>query len=118
MGITDRQRERAEKAQWEAAKDGSSQIRLVAGPGTGKSCIFPYRAQRSIARFGEAKKYGWSEEKARHYAMPEREDFGAFVKRRGVARILSVAPNTTSRDQGAAAGAKASAIALPTRSHR
>lgn len=37
MGITDRQRERTEKAQWEAAKDGSDQIRLVAGPGTGKS---------------------------------------------------------------------------------
>jgi hypothetical protein len=26
---------------------------------------------------------GWSEEKARHYAVPEREDFGAYVKRRG-----------------------------------
>ena len=34
-------------------------------------------------RFGEAKEYGWSEEKARHYAVPEREDFGAYVKRRG-----------------------------------
>ena len=43
----------------------------------------PYRAQRGIARFGEAKEYGWSEEKARHYAVPEREDFGAYVKRRG-----------------------------------
>jgi FMN reductase [NAD(P)H] len=45
--------------------------------------IFPYRAQRNVARFGEAKEYGWSEEKARHYAVPEREDFGAYVKRRG-----------------------------------
>jgi hypothetical protein len=51
--------------------------------------IFPSRAQRNVARFGEAKEYGWSEEKARHYAMPEREDFGAYVKRRGVARIWS-----------------------------
>jgi len=42
-----------------------------------------YRAQRNVARFGEAKEYGWSEEKARHYAVPEREDFGAYVKRRG-----------------------------------
>lgn len=45
--------------------------------------IFPYRAQRNVARFGEAKEYGWSEEKARHYAAPERADFGAYVKRRG-----------------------------------
>src|SRR5262247_3931141 len=45
--------------------------------------IFPYRAQRNVARFGEAKEYGWSEDKARHYAVPEGEDFGAYVKRRG-----------------------------------
>ncbi|MEZ5854054.1 MAG: nitroreductase family protein [Hyphomicrobiaceae bacterium] len=45
--------------------------------------IFPYRSQRNVARFGEAKEYGWSEEKARHYAVPERADFGAYVKRRG-----------------------------------
>ena len=43
--------------------------------------IFPYRAQRNVACFGEAKEYGWSEDKARHYAVPEREDFGAYVKR-------------------------------------
>jgi nitroreductase len=45
--------------------------------------IFPYRSQRNVARFGEARDYGWSEEKARHYALPERADFGAYVKRRG-----------------------------------
>jgi nitroreductase/FMN reductase [NAD(P)H] len=45
--------------------------------------IFPYRAQRNVARFGTSPDYGWSEEKARHYAMPERADFGAYVKRRG-----------------------------------
>lgn len=45
--------------------------------------IFPYRSQRNVARFGEAPEYGWSEEKARHYAVPERADFGAYVKRRG-----------------------------------
>jgi nitroreductase/FMN reductase [NAD(P)H] len=43
----------------------------------------PYRAQRNVARFGETKPYGWSEEKARHYASPERADFGAFVRRIG-----------------------------------
>lgn len=40
----------------------------------------PYRAQRNVARFGETKPYGWSEEKARHYASPERADFGDFVR--------------------------------------
>ncbi|MFV0297880.1 MAG: nitroreductase family protein [Hyphomicrobiaceae bacterium] len=45
--------------------------------------IFPYRSQRNVAQFGEAEEYGWSEEKARHYAVPERADFGAYVKRRG-----------------------------------
>jgi nitroreductase/FMN reductase [NAD(P)H] len=48
-----------------------------------RNAIFPYRAQRNVALFGEAKEYGWSEEKARHYALPERDDFGAYVKRRG-----------------------------------
>lgn len=45
--------------------------------------IFPYRSQRNVARFGTSAEYGWSEEKARHYAMPERADFGAYVRRRG-----------------------------------
>lgn len=42
--------------------------------------IAPYRAQRQPERFGEAGFYGWSEEKARHYARPERADFGQFVR--------------------------------------
>ena len=45
--------------------------------------IFPYRAQRHVARFGTSADYGWSEEKARHYASPERADWGAFVKAKG-----------------------------------
>lgn len=45
--------------------------------------IFPYRAQRNVARFGTSPDYGWSEDKARHYAVPERADFGAFVKEKG-----------------------------------
>ena len=36
--------------------------------------IFPYRSQRNVARFGTSPDYGWSEEKARHYALPERAD--------------------------------------------
>ena len=34
-------------------------------------------------RFGRAEFYGWSEDKARQYANPERADFGAYAKRRG-----------------------------------
>lgn len=45
--------------------------------------IFPYRSQRNVARFGTSTDYGWSEEKARHYAEPERTDWGAFVKAKG-----------------------------------
>ena len=48
-----------------------------------RNAIFPYRAQRNVARFGTSPDYGWSEEKARHYAEPERADFGAFVRRKG-----------------------------------
>ena len=34
-------------------------------------------------RFGSSGSYGWSEDKARQYAEPERADFGAFIRRIG-----------------------------------
>lgn len=43
----------------------------------------PYRGQRDVQRFGTASFYGWSEDKARQYAMPQRADFGAFVRAKG-----------------------------------
>jgi nitroreductase/FMN reductase [NAD(P)H] len=43
----------------------------------------PYRTQRDPARFGKAEFYGWSEDKARQYAVPQRADFGAFVRKQG-----------------------------------
>lgn len=43
----------------------------------------PYRAQREPDRFGTAPFYGWSEDKARQYATPQRNDFGAFVRGKG-----------------------------------
>jgi len=43
----------------------------------------PYRRQRDVAQWGEASFYGWSEDKARQYSVPERADFGAFVRRKG-----------------------------------
>jgi nitroreductase/FMN reductase [NAD(P)H] len=43
----------------------------------------PYRNQREPERFGQAEFYGWSEDKARQYAKPQRADFGAFVRGKG-----------------------------------
>jgi FMN reductase [NAD(P)H] len=43
----------------------------------------PYGKQRRLASFGEAEFYGWSEDKARQYAEPERADFGAYIRRQG-----------------------------------
>jgi nitroreductase len=42
----------------------------------------PYGSQRDPARFGTVDAYGWSEDKARQYATPERADFGAYVRSR------------------------------------
>jgi nitroreductase len=43
----------------------------------------PYAVQRYVREFGLAESYGWSEDKARQYARPERADFGAYVRRIG-----------------------------------
>jgi nitroreductase/FMN reductase [NAD(P)H] len=39
--------------------------------------------QREVTRWGQAEFYGWSEDKARQYGVPQRADFGAFVRARG-----------------------------------
>lgn len=43
----------------------------------------PYGKQRRTQSFGTAEFYGWSEDKARQYAEPERADFGAYIRRQG-----------------------------------
>lgn len=43
----------------------------------------PYTKQRRTAQFGESEFYGWSEDKARQYAEPERADFGAYIRSQG-----------------------------------
>ncbi len=43
----------------------------------------PYRTQRHPERFGTAEEYGWSEDKARQYALPERAEFSAFIRSKG-----------------------------------
>ena len=45
--------------------------------------VWPYRKQRDPDRFGRAEFYGWSEDKARQYAVPLRADFGAFARAKG-----------------------------------
>lgn len=45
--------------------------------------LLPYRNQRGKKQWGEADFYGWSEDKARQYGVPERTDFGAFIRAKG-----------------------------------
>jgi nitroreductase/FMN reductase [NAD(P)H] len=47
-----------------------------------RHALQPYAKQRDAARFGAAPFYGWSEDKARQYAVRERDNFGAFVRRK------------------------------------
>lgn len=48
-----------------------------------RSAEQPYAAQRYAEDFGESARYGWSEDKARQYAKPERAGFGGFVRKAG-----------------------------------
>lgn len=48
-----------------------------------RDTLQPYRKQRHAPRYGAAEFYGWSEDKARQYAVPERADFGAFIRAKG-----------------------------------
>ncbi len=48
-----------------------------------REALQPYRTQRYTDKFGESPQYGWSEDKARQYSVPERADFGDFVRRKG-----------------------------------
>ena len=47
-----------------------------------RAAIHPYKP-REPARWGEVPFYGWSEDKARQYGVPQRADFGAFVRKKG-----------------------------------
>ncbi len=48
-----------------------------------REAVQPYKSQRYADKFGTSAEYGWSEDKARQYSVPERADFGAFVRRKG-----------------------------------
>jgi len=45
-----------------------------------RHALLPFRRQRYADRYPNAAFYGWSEDKARQYSVPERADFGAFVR--------------------------------------
>ena len=47
-----------------------------------RAAIHPYKP-RDAARWGDVPFYGWSEDKARQYGVPQRADFGAFVRSKG-----------------------------------
>jgi nitroreductase/FMN reductase [NAD(P)H] len=47
-----------------------------------RAAIHSYKP-RDPARWGEVAFYGWSEDKARQYGVPQRADFGAFVRSKG-----------------------------------
>jgi hypothetical protein len=55
----------------------------IADYDTRRAAAQPIRTQRQPERFGHDPNYGWSEDKARQYATPERADFGAFVRGKG-----------------------------------
>jgi len=48
-----------------------------------RQAVQPFVRQRRPDLFGECADYGWSEDKARQYAEPQRADFGAFIRRKG-----------------------------------
>jgi nitroreductase/FMN reductase [NAD(P)H] len=67
-------RDRYDESGWAEQLDGYDRRR---------EGIAPFREQRDPGRFGVAPQYGWSEDKARQYAVPQRADFGAYVRGKG-----------------------------------
>ena len=47
-----------------------------------RAAIHAYKP-RDPKRWGDVRFYGWSEDKARQYGVPQRHDFGAFVRGKG-----------------------------------
>ena len=48
-----------------------------------RHALQPYRRQRYGDRYPDVDFYGWSEDKVRQYSVPERADFGAFIRSKG-----------------------------------
>ena len=63
----------------------------------------PTRPSAIVEKFGEDADYGWSEDKARQYSVPERADFGAFVRAQGLQTRLICRASAARRARGGAA---------------
>ena len=48
-----------------------------------RAAVHQYGRQRAPERWGHAEFYGWSEDKARQDGVPQRADFGVFVRAKG-----------------------------------
>jgi FMN reductase [NAD(P)H] len=48
-----------------------------------RHALQPYRRQRHSDRYPDVALYGWSEDKIRQYSVPERTDFGAYIRKQG-----------------------------------
>ena len=62
--------------------DADAFAREVDGYDRRRAAIHAMRP-RDPARWGKPAFYGWSEDKARQYGVPQRADFGAFVRSKG-----------------------------------
>ncbi|MDB5803679.1 MAG: nitroreductase [Betaproteobacteria bacterium] len=62
---------------------GTGLAAAVAQYDTRRAAAQPYEKQRHLAAWGRAEDYGWSEDKARQYSVPNRADFGAYVRAKG-----------------------------------
>jgi len=71
-------RDRYDESQWVSQLEAYDRRRET---------IAPFREQRDPARFGAIPHYGWSEDKARQYAVSQRADFGAYLRARGFSMI-------------------------------
>lgn len=59
---------------------GAEQDRAIREYDARRTAQQPFARQRDPARWGEKPDYGWSDDKARQYAEPQRSDWGAFVR--------------------------------------
>jgi len=63
--------------------DDTVQREAIAAYDARRAAEQPYARQRRADDLGEARPYTWSEDKARQYNLPERADFGAFIRAKG-----------------------------------
>ena len=63
--------------------DDTVQREAIAAYDARRAAEQPYKQQRRVGTLGETQPYTWSQDKARQYNLPERADFGAFIRSKG-----------------------------------